>query len=254
LFDGLIDEFRIYNHALSAAEVTASFNTGPEAAPLPVLVINRDTGAISLDNKSTVNVQVKGYSIASPIGTLNPATWTSINAGNTFDPDGTWTGPSPTIFSLAESVTGGTLDGGTLAPSASRSIGTPWVKTFMEDVEFTFTLGDNSTRRGEIQYLGAPRPRSDLNGDGTVNVADWAVFLPNTFTNFPSETPVGAYLKGDLDGDLDNDYADFRLFKADFAAVNGSAAAAQLNLVPEPSALFLATMAAIGSLRVRRRR
>src|SRR5690606_5928898 len=30
LFDGLIDEFRIYDHALSQAEVTASFNTGPD--------------------------------------------------------------------------------------------------------------------------------------------------------------------------------------------------------------------------------
>jgi hypothetical protein len=256
LFDGLIDEFRIYNHALSAAEVTASFNAGPDPALLPVLVVNRATGAITLDNDSAVAVQLKGYTITSGAGSLNPATWTSIDAGNTFDPDGTWTNQSSTSFNLAESVTGGTLDGGTLAPLASQGIGTPWQRTPFEDLEFTFTLGDSTTGFGEIQYIGAPRGRSDLNGDGSVNTADWALFLPNTFTNFPSETPVGAYLKGDLDGDLDNDYADFRLFKADFAAVNGAAAAAQLSLgnIPEPSALCLVTILVLASLRTRRRR
>lgn len=255
LFDGLIDEFRIYSHTLTAGEVAANNAAGPTAAELPVLIINRDTGAMSLDNKSGANVQVKGYSISSPIGTLNPAGATSIDAGNAFDPDGTWSGPAPNIFTLAESVTSGAPDGGTLGPGASRGIGTPWVRTFMEDVEFTFTLGDNTTRRGEIQYLGTARPRSDLNGDGVVNLGDWAVFLPNSFTSFPSETPVGAYLKGDIDGDLDNDYLDFRLFKGDFVLANGPGSGALLTgFVPEPSTTFMLLGATVAGLWIRRRR
>jgi hypothetical protein len=255
LFDGTIDEFRIYNHTLTSGEVAANNAAGPTAAELPVLIIDRNTGAMTIDNKSGANVQVKGYSIASPIGTLNPAGAISIDASNAFDPDGTWSGPAPTIFSLAESVTGGVTDGGTLGPGASRGIGTPWVRTFMEDIEFTFTLGNDTTQRGEIQYLGTARPRSDLNGDGLVNLSDWAVFLPNSFTNFPSETPVGAYLKGDIDGDLDNDYLDFRLFKGDFVLANGPGSAALLTgFVPEPTTTFMLLGATITSLWIRRRR
>jgi hypothetical protein len=247
LFDGTIDEFRIYDHALTATEVAQSFNTGPEPAPLPVLVVNRDTGAISLANQSTGNIQIKGYSITSAAGALDPATWTSIDATNAFDPNGTWTAQSSTSTNLSESVTGGTLDGGTLAPSATRGIGTPWIKTPFEDLLFSFTLGDNSMNNGVVLYTGnsgAPIGRSDLNGDGAVNVADWSLFLPNAFTAFASDTAVAAYRKGDLDGDKDNDYADFLLFKADFVAANGAAAFIQLGgAVPEPTTLALAVAA-----------
>jgi PEP-CTERM motif len=77
-----------------------------------------------------------------------------------------------------------------------------------------------------------------------VNEADWTLFLPNSFTTFPSETTVGGYLKGDFDGDKDNDYADFLLFKTDFIAANGAAAFTQLiGAVPEPSSLALAALA-----------
>jgi hypothetical protein len=246
LYDGLIDELRIYNHALSAGEVTTSFNIGPDPAPLPVLVVNRDTGAISLANQSTGNVQIKGYSVSSIAGGLNPATWTSIDAGNAFDPDGTWTAQSSTSTNLAESVTAGTLDGGTLGPAASRGIGTPWIKTPFEDLVFGFTLGDGTNGFGLVQYTGhggVPVGRSDLNGDGSVNLADWSLFFPNSFTTLASETAVGAYRKGDLDGDKDNDYADFQLFKSDFIAANGAAAFATLEgAVPEPSSLALAAL------------
>jgi Concanavalin A-like lectin/glucanases superfamily len=243
LFDGSIDEFRIYNTALTPGEVTASYAAGPDPAPLPVLIVDRDTGAMSLANRTAGNVQIKGYSVTSADGGLNPATWTSIDAGNAFDPDGTWTAQSSMSTNLAESVTSGTLDGGTLAPAASSGIGTPWFKTPFEDIAFSFTLGDGSTANGTVQYIGTPLMRSDLNGDGLVTVADWALFLTNSFTSFPSETTVGAYLKGDLDGDLDNDHADFLIFKADFIAANGAGAFAQLTgAVPEPSSLALAAM------------
>jgi hypothetical protein len=77
-----------------------------------------------------------------------------------------------------------------------------------------------------------------------VNVADWSLFLPNAFTAFASDTAVAAYRKGDLDGDRDNDFADFQLFKADFIAINGAGAFAELGgTVPEPASLVLATIA-----------
>jgi hypothetical protein len=158
---------------------------------------------------------------------------------------------------LSESVTGGTLDGGTLAPGATRSIGTPWIKTPFEDLSFAFTRSDNSTDFALVQYTGNGDMRigrSDLNGDGVVNVADWSLFIPNSFTTFASHTRVAAYLKGDLDGDKDNDFADFELFKSDFIAANGAAAFAELaGAVPEPATLSLAlVMLSLLAMRIRR--
>lgn len=257
LFDGTIDEFRIYNNAMTATEVASSFTTGPEPAPLPMLVINRDTGAISVTNPSGSAIQLKGYSISSTAGSLNPATWTSIDAGNVFDPDGTWTAQSSTATNLAESVTSGTLDGGmlTASPSAgsSRGVGTPWLKTPIQDITFSFTLGDNSAGNGVVQYTGTAVSRSDLNGDGSIDVTDWGLFVPNSFTSFAGQSAIAAYRKGDLDGDLDNDYNDFKLFKADYIAANGLEAFAALGAVPEPSAFVLLTFAASVMLGVRRR-
>jgi hypothetical protein len=254
LFDGLIDEFRIYDHALSAAEVTASFAAGPEPAPVPVLTVNRSTGVISLSNQSGGGINVTGYSITSAGGALNPATWTSIDAGNVFDPNGTWTTSSATNANIAESVTGGTLDGGTIAGSGSASIGAAWRKTPVEDLAFTYALAGGATGAGQIVYTGTAAPRSDLNGDGNLTAADWALFVPNSFTTFAADPAVAAYLKGDLDGDKDNDYADFKLFKADFIAVNGEAAFAALGAaVPEPATIALGGLASLALVAARRR-
>jgi hypothetical protein len=258
LFDGSIDEFRIYDHALTAGEVTTSFTTGPDAAPLPKLIVNRDTGAIQLANASGSGIVLKGYSVTSAAGALNSATWTSIDADNVFDPNGAWTAQSATSLNLTESVTGQTLDGGTLNASSQRGIGTPWFRTPIEDLVFGFTLGNNTTAFGTVEYIGndgVPIGRSDFNGDGTVNAADWAMFAPNAYTNISAETRVGAFRKGDTDGDFDNDLRDYQNFKRDFMALNGAAAFAALaGAVPEPGSFALAAMAGglvLGSRRQR---
>jgi hypothetical protein len=250
LYDGTIDEFRVYSHALDQTEVTASFNTGPDFVATPTLVVDRTFGTISVANQTTAPLQLKGYSIISTAGSLNPATWTSIDADNTFDPNGTWTAQSSTSTNIEESVTSGTLDGGSLAASASRSIGMPWLRTPFEDLVFEYTLGDNTTGFGVVQYSGTVAARSDLNGDGQINVADWTAFIANGYTNLSTETAVGAYRRGDLDGDRDNDIFDYRLFKADYIAANGAAAFAELErAVPEPSTMALVVFGILAATR-----
>ena len=253
LFDGLIDEFRIYDVPLTASEVAANFTAGPDPAPVPTLTVDRSTGVISLTNQSGNSLNVTGYSITSG-GGLKPASWTSIDAGNVFDPNGTWTTSSSTVSNIAESVTGGTLDGGTIANNGTASIGAAWRRTPIQDVAFTYTLAGGTSGSGLVVYTGTAAPRSDLNDDGLVNAADWALFVPNSFTTFAADPAVTAYLKGDLDGDKDNDFADFKLFKADFIAANGVAAFAALGAaVPEPATFALGGLASLALVAARRR-
>lgn len=253
LFDGYIDEFRIYNNALTVGEVAASFTAGPDPSPLPVLVVNRDSGAITISNPTGNTIQVKGYSITSAAGSLNTAAWSSIDATN-FDTNGTWTTQSLTSLNITESVTGGTLDGGPIAPSASRGIGSPWRETPFEDLAFNVTLGDGTTAAGIVQYTGAAPKRGDLNGDGLLTAADWTTFLQHSYTSFGADPAAIAYLKGDLDGDKDSDYNDFAIFKADYIVANGEAAFAVLGAaIPEPGTLALAAFASTMLVSARRR-
>jgi hypothetical protein len=235
------DELRIYNSALNQAQVTASFNAGPDPVALPVLRVDRSTGAVTFANPAGSSFNLKSYSITSAGGQLNTTGWTSIDTGNTFDPDGTWTTSTLTSANIAEGVTGGVLDGGTIAGGTSKSIGSAWFRTpFAGDLAFTYTLNGGINGSGIVEYTGVNPARSDFNGDGQINAADYQTFfLPNAGKTFTGQLPVAAYLKGDLDGDLDNDYSDFLLFKADYVAVNGAAGFAALVGVPEPSTLLL---------------
>lgn len=249
------DEVRIHSTALSQSEVTASFNAGPDPVALPVLRVDRSTGQVTFANPAGSSFNLTSYSITSASGQLNPTGWTSIDTGNTFDPDGNWTSSSTTTANIAEAVTSGNLDGGAIAGGTSRAIGSAFYRTPLAgDLQFTYTLNGGISGAGIVEYTGAAAARSDFNGDGVVNALDWSsAFLPNLGKSFAGELAVAAYLKGDLDGDLDNDYNDFLLFKADFIAANGAGAFLALTGVPEPSAAVIASLASLALAFVRRR-
>lgn len=251
------DELRIYNSALTQSDVTASLNAGPDPVPLPVLRVDRSTGAVTFVNPAGPSspFNLKSYSITSAGGQLNATGWQSIDTGNTFDPDGTWTTSSLTTANIAEGVTGGAPDGGTIAGGTSKGIGSAWYRTpFAGDLAFTYTLNGGTSGTGIVEYVGSNPSRSDLNGDGVINAADYTTaFLPNQGKTFATDSLVAAYLKGDLDGDLDNDYNDFALFKADYIAVNGAGSFAALAGVPEPTTFVMSLIAAMAVGACRRR-
>jgi hypothetical protein len=69
------------------------------------------------------------------------------------------------------------------------------------------------------------------------------------------ETNIGAYLKGDLDGDRDNDFDDFQEFRRAFTLANGAAAFEALlagQNVPEPGSTFLMIHALLALVCLRR--
>jgi hypothetical protein len=112
-----------------------------------------------------------------------------------------------------------------------------------------------------IDLLYRDRPASglsaDLNLDNVTNIADWTLFVENSYTTLSGETGIDAFVRGDLDYDGDNDMTDFRLFKSAFDRANGPGSFASMLGVPEPASLGLMTVALCGGfgyLRKSRRR
>ncbi|BBO31191.1 family 43 glycosylhydrolase [Lacipirellula parvula] len=81
-----------------------------------------------------------------------------------------------------------------------------------------------------------PFEKSDLNGDGAINLQDWSVFRANHLVDLSGLTPAQRAARGDLDGNGRIGFADFRQFQADYNFLNGAGAfAAMLASVPEPA-------------------
>ena len=242
LFDGSYNEFSVYSHALDSTEVAANFADGPVVDPpiaLPTLMVSREDGTVTVMNETGAQLSLLSYSIASESGSLAPVSWTSISAGG-FDPDGTWTATSSTAELLAEGTTG---DGGQIAAMSSESIGAAWNPSPFEDLIFTYTLANGTSANGQITYTGydGPIAAADLNADGVIDPDDFYAFAAVMHTDLSGMSPYELYANGDMDGDGDNDYTDFRLFKADYIAANSAEEfVALLATVPEPSGLFLA--------------
>jgi hypothetical protein len=248
LIDALYDEFRIYDHSLSPTEVAANFAAGPVEAPFPTLVVNRDTGVVSIANQTAAAKQLASYSITSAAGGLNvTAGWDPIAPANS------WTVQTQTATEVAE--TGGTAQ--TINVGASINIGNAWTKSRFEDLEFSFVLSGGSAMAGEVEFIGNGGEffgRSDLNASGEVDVADWILFLDGNGDNLSGLSEVAQALKGDLNGDDFNNHADFLLFRQDFIEAQGlEAFEALVGAVPEPTALVLAAIGFLATVSTRSR-
>lgn len=241
--------FRIVNVPANALEVT----------------IDRATGAVTLANSTGAAINFTSLTLSSITGSiyrsgLTPITGHYDSAGNgSVDNNNTWqvtsTPGSTTLF--REASTG---DQGTLANGASivYSPSGGWIQSPVEDWAANVQLVGGTTLNAVVRYVGNgghPLERSDLNFDGSLTAADWAVFIANASTNLGGLSTAQAYGRGDLDGDGDNDYSDFKIFKSDFVQANGAAAFAALTgQVPEPGTLAFGLIGCLVCGAVRRRR
>ena len=88
----------------------------------------------------------------------------------------------------------------------------------------------------------------DLNRDGAINVADFAIYAAGLHTNLSGLSPDEALARGDLNGDFQNNFADFVLFRNAYDAANGAGAFAASIGVPEPAGLAAMAFGGLGAL------
>lgn len=230
------------------------------------LTVDRETGGMALSNPTGAEQVIRGYTISSAAGALRAAGINTPITGHydappsgdgSVDADDPWqvTSLSGSATQFSESTLGA---GGVLGidQRVSLSSNGAWFKSPFEDLVLSITLGDGTAVSGGVVYTGNSGHAfvsSDLNGDGQISPDDWPAMRDYHLTNLGGLTTVQAYLRGDLDGDGDNDVYDFRRFKSDYEAANGPGAFAAM--VPEPGMISLVcgAVAAGGALvRIRR--
>ena len=245
--NGSIDEFRIHNHALSAAEVAASYAAGPTPIDLLGIEVNTLSGAVRLTNVHTSALAFDYYRVRSAAGALNAAGWNSLDdqnvdalgpgAGESWDEAG-----SPDANGVAELYL---LGASALGADASRQLGNlfnPSVfgKRQDGDLVFQYALQGGDLRQGIVTYVTPPPLPGDYNDNGVVDAADYAVWRDHLNSNFQLPNEVAGVSPGTVTA------ADYDAWKLRFGdTLSGSGAAAQAAGVPEPNSavLFLLALA-----------
>jgi hypothetical protein len=114
------------------------------------------------------------------------------------------------------------------------------------------TFFDN-VRLIAVDSLAEIGATSDLNRDGEIDRADWALFIANAFADLSAYTPAQQFLHGDFDRDGDNDHDDFLIFKSDYTSAHGEAGFNALFNVPEPTGFTLVVLLLTAVLNKRRK-
>lgn len=263
---GTIAEFNIYDNALSAGDVANNNAAGPVGNAGPTMTIDRVSGTMFLSNLND-DMQVSALRIHSDAGALDVTNWIPItgnyDGGNGFDTDFWSTEAVNDSFDWGEfDLFGG--DGGVLGAGglSSMQLGDngAYIHSAYEDVEVTLEIFNSATGLyleipASVEYVnGIDVEFGDLDLDGDIDGQDWLGFVGGHLTDLSGMTPAQSYTSGDLDGDGDNDFADFRLFEGYFDAANGTGALAALIAgVPEPSTGLLLALAG-GPLALMRRK
>ena len=252
-FEGSFNEFRIYDNALTAEDVLADFNAGPDTLPAPPnflnLQVNTRTGAVTImNNVPSSPIDLDYYRITSPSGALNLAGWNSLDSQDV-DAIGAGEGESwdETGAANASQLAELYLLGHSTATTAHElSLGKAYDPSFFPpgadgDLIFQYgVVGKNNLVTGTITYFTPPPLLGDYNDDGTVDAADYTVWRDhlNTAYQLPNETT------GVTPGNVTiEDYQQWKLHFGETLAGSGSAGVAVA--VPEPTAALLWAVAVV---------
>ena len=251
VFDGKVNELRIYDTSLSAADALSHAIFGPDVlnpGGLLSIEVNKTTGAVSLKNTATAPLSIDFLKISSVGGALSTANWNSLddqNFGAIDGPDGgAVAGDTPgegwdqaggsNANQLVEQFLSGA--GSTIAANSSISLGNAFnTATFGAGVDgdliFQFGLNGGALITSTVAYVGGGLP-GDFNGSGKVDGADFLLWQRNF-------------------GQPGFDAASLATWKANFGS---GAAEAVAGAVPEPATIGLIAMAGAALAASRRKR
>ncbi|TWT36820.1 hypothetical protein KOR34_17650 [Posidoniimonas corsicana] len=240
-FDGSIDEFRIYDHALSASEVDQNFLAGPTPVASMVLYVNTISGDLTLSTTDASPVSIDYYAVRSAAGALSTTGWVSLDdqgLGAGAGPGQGWEEADlsdPTelgeLYLLGTSPVAGDAPlplGAAYDPSVFGA-GAPG------DLIFEFGLQGAKAIAGQVVYVA--RAPGDYNNDGATDAADYTVWRDSL-----GATGLAPFTSADGNGDgrvTQEDYAVWR----DSYGLTAAGAAAQA--APEPMAAGLTALMAI---------
>jgi Concanavalin A-like lectin/glucanases superfamily len=238
--NGLFDDFRIYDHTLSATEVSVL------SEPLS-LRIDRGNGEIFLENNYDFGVTIDSYEITSLSGSLDSMNWYSLEEqdyeGN--GAPGTGNGWEEAGGVNAEQLIESYLTGDSIiAGGASISLGNAFAVGGAEDVVLAYHAAGGPTVNniGTVSYFGATVANADFDADGDVDGADFLTWQLGNGS-------AGGLAQGDANGDGVVDAADVAVWRSQFGTSSGAGVAQ----VPEPSSAILISLVLISLATLSRR-
>src|SRR5262245_36372870 len=242
VFDGSYNEFRLYDHVLSANEVAIDKFFGPDTlnpGELLSLTVNKTTGAVTMKNNSTMAISADFYRVSIAASALSVAGWNSLDDQNYDAVDGvdplSVAGDSPgegwdeaggsNASQLVEEFLA--ASGSSIAPSEVLNLGNAFNTSVFGvgnngDLQFTFGLVGGLLLTGNVTYVTSAAVLGDYNNNGIVDAADYVLWrnggpLQNEGMTPGSVTPE-----------------DYTFWRSRFGATSGSGTASGSGAVPEP--------------------
>jgi glucose/arabinose dehydrogenase len=256
-FDGSINEFRIYNNALSPSDVMTSFQKGPDIPDVMAISVYTSSGQVAMSNVSAGSTfAIKHYQISSANGALDTGGWVSLSDRD-LDTSGPGNGQSwdesggSNSTGLAEYYLAGSS---TLTPGKRLYLGRAFNPAVfgagaIADLKFQFALNSGELVPGKVDYITED---ADFNNDGDVDGDDFLIWQRHAGTTMGASNNMG-----DADGNGTVDAYDLRSWEALYGT-SPSPLAQSSQAVPEPGTILLAMLPLmlLGELRcyVRRRR
>ncbi|MBN1854772.1 MAG: PEP-CTERM sorting domain-containing protein, partial [Pirellulales bacterium] len=239
--------------------------SGIEYDPTLKLVINRDTGNVTLINYTNSTVEFAGISLLSSDGALTPGNWDSITENYDAPPqNGSVSSDDWILFSSTESdLSEGTLGKGLLAHNQSVNLGDGvWYQYYRENTDLSVEYLDANTGetiRGIVEFTGngnTPFMLGDVDFDNDIDAVDWVAVRDGFNADYSSTSAARAYRSGDMNRDLVVNYSDLIIFKEEWEAAHpGSSFADMVAGIPEPATgcLFGLSLFFLGAIAAKRR-